>query len=67
MRILHPILYMVLGLVCLSSAAAAEFEYKRVYQADAGKIDKYIVRYLRSFDSPCVRVQSLLPGGREQY
>ncbi|WP_248802771.1 hypothetical protein [Pseudomonas sp. MWU13-2100] len=64
MRTLYPISYIILGLACLSSATAAEFDYKRVYQADAGKIDNYIVRYLRSFDSPCVRVQALLPGGK---
>jgi hypothetical protein len=63
MRILRLAAYTVFGLACLSSATAAEFDYKRVYQADAGKIGKYIVRYLRTFDSPCIRVQSLLPGG----
>src|SRR5471030_2473707 len=64
MCILHLTAYMFFGLAFISSVTAAEFDYKRVYQADTGKIDKYIVRYLRSFDSPCVRVQSLLPGGK---
>ncbi|QBR32400.1 MULTISPECIES: hypothetical protein [Pseudomonas] len=63
MRTLRLAAYTLFGLACLSSATAAEFDYKRVYQADAGKVGKYIVRYLRTFDSPCIRVQSLVPGG----
>lgn len=48
---------------CLSGAIAAEFDYKQVYRADTGKVDKYIVRYLTSFAAPCVTVQTFIPGG----
>lgn len=53
--------------LCLFALAVFDVnahDYSRVLMADTGRVGKELVRYLVLGGSPCIVIQSLVPGGR---
>lgn len=53
-----------LSLLALATLNANAHDYSRVLIADTGRVGKELVRYLVLGESPCVVIQSLVPGGK---
>lgn len=45
-----------------NTALSQNINYDKIYTAKTGQIDKYLVRYIQTFDNPCIIVQTIAPG-----
>ncbi|KAE9638370.1 hypothetical protein EJA70_31655 [Pseudomonas sp. PB103] len=57
-------LFSVLCFSCCAFAGSAREPIVDIYKADVAKVSGKIVRYFQTFDSPCVNIQILKPGGQ---
>lgn len=53
---------LMLFLSLQNTALSQSINYEHIYTAKTGQIDKYLVRYIQTFDNPCIIVQTIAPG-----
>ena len=57
-------LFSVLCFSCCAFAGNAREPIVDIYKADVAQVSGKLVRYYQTFDSPCVNIQILKPGGK---
>lgn len=48
--------------LCMANNQTDIINYSNVYEAKTGVVNELLVRYVRTFDSPCAHIQVLKPG-----